>query len=329
MFKFTKRIRRSIRRVLTTGIAIGAVVGLVLRDSEVPPWQGPLFGALVGLLMPSLIIVARELVWHSRLVGLQFGVFTLINVALNGVAIVLAYQLAGVPFGLGWVSNPRFFVIGGLITVAFTAWFTVDRFLGAGVLTSLLLGRYHHPRYEDRIFLFADLADSTPLAQTLGDLDYHRLLSAVFTAIGPTIDRYEGAVHRYIGDEMIVTWPYSVGADDATCVRCALEIIDVLEDAAPSFIEEFNEAPRLRIALHGGEVVAGEIAGQKREIVFSGDAINSAARIQGVASSTDHNLVISSELMSTLDLPHHVAVESLGTFQLKGRREVSELLALS
>jgi adenylate cyclase len=328
LFKFTKRMRRSIRRGLLMSMAIGSIAGLLVRGPGTAPWQGLLFGALVGLLTPVLIIVVRELVWHSRLVELRFGLFALVNLMVNALAIVVGFQLAALSFGLGWVSNPRFFLVGALITIGFTAWFTVDRFLGAGVLSSLLTGRYHHPRYEDRIFLFADLADSTPLAQKLGDLSYHRFLNAVFTAIGPTIDRFEGAVHRYIGDEMIVTWPYSVGVDDATCVLCALEILDVLEKAGPSFIEEFGEAPHLRIALHGGEVVAGEISGQKREIVYSGDAINTTARIQGIASSTDQSLVISSELMSKLDLPLDVIVESLGEFQLKGRNDVSELLAL-
>jgi adenylate cyclase len=310
-------------------MAIGSIAGLLVRGPNVAPWQGLLFGALAGLLIPALIILVRGLVWHSRLVELRFGLFTLINMMLNALAIVVGFQLAALPFGLGWVTNPRVLLVGVLITMGFTIWFTLDRFLGAGVLSSLLTGRYHHPRYEDRIFLFADLADSTSLAQSLGDLSYHSFLNAVFTAIGPTIDRYEGAVHRYIGDEMIVTWPYAVGVDDATCVLCALEILDVLEESEPRFSDEFGQSPRLRIALHGGEVVAGEISGQKREIVYSGDAINTTARIQGIASSTDHGLVISSELMSDLDLPLDVTVESLGEFQLKGRNEVSELLALS
>ena len=230
---------------------------------------------------------------------------------------------------MGWVGDPSIIVSGVVVVVVFTMFATVDRFLGAGTLSGLLSGRYHHPLYEDRILLFADLADSTPLAQQLGDLRYHSFLNAVFTEIGPTVDRFEGAVHRYIGDEMIITWPTTVGLDEASCLHCALTILDVLEAAEHHFVEEYGRAPRLRIALHSGEVVAGEITGQKREIVYSGDTINTTARIQGVASSTDRNLVISSELLEQLNLPGDIEAETLGEFQLKGRQEASELFAVS
>lgn len=184
------------------------------------------------------------------------------------------------------------------------------------------------PDTKTRLF-FADLADSTPLALHLGDLRYHSLLNAVFTTIGPTIDRYGGAVHRYIGDEMIVTWTTPVGVQDATCVRCALAILDKLNRSAPAFADEFGTAPRLRVALHAGEVVAGEISGQKREIVFSGDTINTTARIQGIASEKDRSLVISSELLAAIGASEAIDVESLGEFRLKGREQASELFAVT
>lgn len=330
LFSFTNRQARQIRRIVAAGSVLGAGLGLLAAQPEAPAWRGPLYGALVGFLIPILVIAAREIIWNSRLVRLPFALFTTVNVALNFAVILIAFQIAAVPFpGLGWVIEPRSLLTASLITVGFTGWYTIDRFLGAGTLTALLTGRYHHPRYEDRIFLLADLADSTRLAQELGDLRYHSLLNAVFSEIGPTIDRYEGAVHRYVGDEMIITWITSVGIEDASCLTCAMGILDVVGEIGDSINTEFGVTPRLRIALHAGQVVAGELTGQKRQIVFSGDTINTAARIEEVAGQADRNLVISSDLLDLLDLPEGVGTEPLGTFQLKGRREASELFAVT
>lgn len=330
MFSFTRRQARQIRRVVAVSVVIGAGLGLLTRPPEAPAWRGPMFGALVGLLAPILVIATRQLIWNSRLVRMRFGLFTVVNLTLNFAAILLAFQIAALAFpGMGWVIEPRGLIGASAITLGITGWYTVDRFLGAGTLTGLLTGRYHHPRYEDRIFLLADLADSTTLAQQLGDLRYHSFLNAVFTEIGPTIDRYEGAVHRYVGDEMIITWTATVGIEDASCLTCALSILEVVRDIGDTIGAEFGVTPRLRIAMHAGQVVAGELSGQKREIVFSGDTINTAARIEDVAGQTDRSLVISSDLLDLIDLPEGVVTEPLGAFRLKGRRETSELFAVT
>lgn len=327
MFKFTPTQWRTVVRTgLTVSIFSAFVATLVWADDR-PRSLAPIFGLVLGALAFALVLTVREWVWNSRLVELRFGVFSLINLVLNSAALLAAILLTALLFGIEPAS--RTYIAAAVIAMAFTGWLTVDRFLGRGVLAGLLTGRYHHPRYENRVFLFADLADSTPLALQLGDLRYHTLLNRLFRAVGPAIERYNGSVHRYLGDEMIVTWPWNAGTDDAACLRCAMSILDSVQQAQDSLREEFGVAPYLRIALHGGEVVAGEISGIKREIVFSGDAINATARIQSVASELDRSLVLSKGLLEATGAPDEVSLEDLGAFRLKGRAEETELLALT
>jgi len=327
MFRFTANAWWQILRGVGVSAALGAGVGaLLIRDAS--PAIGAARGASIGALAPMLIVVAREWLYHSRLARLPFAPFTVVNLACNALAIALAVVVASLPFpDPAGVVVPAF-VAGSIISVVFTAWYTVDHLLGAGVLAGLLTGRYHAPRYEDRVFLFADLAGSTPLAQHLGGLRFHNLLNELFAKLGPVVDRFGGSVHSYVGDEVIVTWPAGRGIADAACLRCALEMLEVVANEGPRFEAEFGTVPRLRIAMHGGEVVAGEVAGLKRQIVFSGDTINTVARIEAVAGETDRSLVISGELLVRLEMPANVRVEPLGEYQLKGRDAPTELVAI-
>ncbi len=329
MFSFTVRQRREIAQALVISTLLGAVIGsLVFRPPGAPVLRSLLQGALTGLLVATLLIALTHAIWNSRLVRMRFGVFTVVNLVLHAAVIVIALQLATLPFsGFEAELDVGAFVAASAIAVGFTVWFTLDRLLGAGVLYGLLTGRYHQPRHEERVFLFADVVGSTPLAQSLGDLRYHSFLNRLFTEIGPAIERYRGSVHRYVGDEIMVTWTVPSGTEDATCLRCALAILDTATEAGPRFDKEFGVSPRLRIALHAGEVVAGEISGLKREIVFSGDTVNTAARIEAVASQIDRSLVLSDDLLDRLEVPREIEVQPLGSFQLAGRSATTELFA--
>src|SRR3546814_1515333 len=68
-------------------------------------------------------------------------------------------------------------------------------------------GRYHQPRRENRLFVFFDMRGSTAIAERIGDVAFHRLLNRFFIDLTEAVLPWHGIVHKYVGDEMIVTWP--------------------------------------------------------------------------------------------------------------------------
>ena len=68
------------------------------------------------------------------------------------------------------------------------------------------------------------------------------------------------------------------------------------------FLNHFNIAPGFRAAIHLGEVTTGEIGALKKEIVFTGDVLNTAARIQGKCNEFEAELLISEDLKERLDM---------------------------
>jgi adenylate cyclase len=76
-------------------------------------------------------------------------------------------------------------------------------------------------------------------------------------------------------------------------------------------------------------VVTGEMGSVKKEIVFLGDTVNTAARIQDLCRQTGDRVLASADLIDRLELPPGVAKRSLGDLRLRGKGAGLELYALT
>ena len=156
--------------------------------------------------------------------------------------------------------------------------------VGERTARAISLGRYHRPRPEERFFLFIDNIGSTPVAERLGALSVHRYLNRIFQATAVPIDDHGGDVYQYVGDEIVVTWLVPQGRAGAKPLACLFAIEAALSAAAPEFEREFGTVPKLRAALHAGEVISGEGGGSRRAIVFHGECAASTPRFASTPS---------------------------------------------
>jgi adenylate cyclase len=74
--------------------------------------------------------------------------------------------------------------------------------------------------------------------------------------------------------------------------------------------------------------VAGECGDDKREIVYFGDTVNTAARIEALAKGLERSVVVSGPLLGMIALPEGSAAEPLGRHRLRGRQDEMELFGI-
>ena len=79
-----------------------------------------------------------------------------------------------------------------------------------------------------------------------------------------------------------------------------------LDEFRARYEREFGAIPRFRAGLHGGMVIAGELGDLKREIVFVGGILNTAARLEEYARSRELAFVASAAVVDPLELPTDV-----------------------
>ena len=176
--------------------------------------------------------------------------------------------------------------------------------------------------------MLVDLKGSTALADRLGDERAHAFITSVFFDIDQPIQEHGGEVYSYVGDGLIATWPLLDGVAGARCLRCHLAIRAVLEARAPAYLRDFGVQPSVRAALHAGPVVAGECGDAKLSIVYLGDTLNTAARIEETARDLDRDCLVSGALLQRLQVPASLRVEPLGAVSLRGRQKPMDLFAL-
>jgi class 3 adenylate cyclase len=284
-------------------LLIGVLVGgylLFVRDGLLRPWFRRL-AFWADLAISSVLVLALFLV--GRALG---------QVVTSGspARFLASFGDAHLAYAL-----PYFAVVAVSVQLALQ----MNRIIGTNVLGYFLAGVYRRPASEERIFLFLDLEGSTQLAERLGSARYFELLRRFVDDLSEPILEAEGEIYQYAGDEVVVTWPLAAGVRAGNCVRCFFGIRQVVARQAARYQADFGVVPRFRAGLHGGAVTAGELGDLRQQIVFVGDILNTAARLEEYAKRSGLDLVASGELIERLTLPPAVEVTRRGELALRGK----------
>lgn len=321
--------------VAPLGAVIGLIPGYILGDESA---GSILTGALIGLLVAAGMVVF-DVGWAVGLIPRPWReapfLVVLITRSLAWLAIIVT--AIAVPLltigGVSWddLADPGFawsVAISFLAALLVNFIAQVNRLLGRGVLVGLILGRYHRPREEIRVFLFVDLRGSTQIAEQLGNLRYHAFLKRFVGDISSSAIRYGAEVHRFVGDEVVLTWTKRKGLEDAACVRSVFAMTDVFAASSAEYMATFGAVPRFWAGLHIGPVVTGEVGTVKHEIVYVGDTPNTSARIEQACREFQRTFLASADVVEAVAVPDDISIESLGAIELRGVGSSVELYAL-
>ena len=131
-----------------------------------------------------------------------------------------------------------------------------------------------------------------------------------------------------MGDEIIVTWRPSTVLRNNRCIDCFLDMKASIKRQADKYNKKFGYLPEFKAGFHLGKVTTGEIGDIKKEIIFTGDTLNTTARIQGLCNFYNTDILISADLMKNLTLDPSIKIKSLGENELKGKEERIELFTI-
>ncbi len=225
---------------------------------------------------------------------------------------------------LNFLGSITFFSTALQLTVSLLLSFfyaEISETVGYRSLINFFTGRYHRPTEEERIFMFLDLKSSTTIAEKLGHVAYFNLLKEYYADISAAIVDYEGEIYQYAGDEVIVSWRSREGLRNHNCLRCFFAMEQALEQKRPRYEQRFGLLPTFKAGLHLGTVTTGEIGVIKREIFFTGDVLNVAARIQGLCNSYGVKLLLSAALAEQLPGNKGHRIRPVGESELRGKSQ--------
>lgn len=193
-----------------------------------------------------------------------------------------------------------------------------DKF-GQGVLLDFILGKYHNPKEETRIFMFLDLKSSTTYAEKLGHIKYSQLIQDCFFDITEVVVKHHAKIYQYVGDEVVLSWETDKGIKDNNCIKAYFAYDKLLTDKRNYYEKKYGMVPEFKAGVNLGYVTVAEVGELKKELAYHGDVLNTAARIQGQCNQYQSKILISEEVNNQLDLNSDFSPELIGNIQLKGK----------
>ena len=359
----TPRKRRFILQIIPFGV-LWAVFGLIyaliekgmLGDSTHYPSTGNPYdfssGLISGLVLSTftgLTIGVFEVRYLNRFFARQsFGmkiackalvyltiitVFLIVTATLNNVQKFDTTISDSVVWNGTWnfVSSFAFWsvaiFIAALMVIALF-YSDISDNLGQGVLYNYLTGKYHRPVEEERIFMFLDMKSSTAFAERLGHVRYFEMLKAYYADLSDSIIENAGEIYQYVGDEIVVSWTIDEGLRNNNCIRCFFAMRAALARESRQYQLTYDLVPTFKAGMHCGNVTTGEIGVIKKDIIFTGDVLNTTARIQGLCNDHGVDILVSGQLAKKLAPDPSFQVTALGQSALRGRDEKVVLFTL-
>jgi adenylate cyclase len=293
-------------------------------------------GALIGGMITSLSSSVEMFFFQKRFKRLNFSVelllrsfFYVLIISFSTLLVVVIHEsmedgidIVSTLFGND-VSNfltgdfifVFIFAIAGSLSMNFI--WQINKMLGRGVLFNVILGKYRRPTSEERIFMFLDIKSSTTLGEKLG--------ANFFYDITDPIIETGGEVYQYVGDEIVLTWKPDKGLYHNNCVNCFFKIQNKIDEKRNFYLEKYGFVPEFKAGIHIGEAIVTEVGDLKKDIVYHGDVLNTASRIQSECNNLNQKLLISDEILKNLKLNSQFQVESMGFIKLRGKEKEIEL----
>jgi adenylate cyclase len=296
------------------GFAVSASLVFYLKNAfrDYPPWMSVLIK--LGLTFVLFVIIAFIILSFYFVFSSHEKLNEYISSFYENVFLTRAFLIF--MFDLGIMT---------LITILILE--VTDKY-GPGGIWSMMRGKYNNPKIEDRIFIFVDINNATTIAEKLGHKKYFQLLRDFFSDITVPILANGGEIYQYVGDEVVLSWE-KTPLNKIKCLHFLRNSFFLIKRREQKYLNRYGIAPTFKAGIHSGEVTAGVIGIIKKDLVYSGDTLNTAARIRGKCHELNEDFVVSGDFLEDFHTPHSYHIEEIGEIEFKGRKEKEKLYSLT
>ena len=174
----------------------------------------------------------------------------------------------------------------------------------------------------DAALLFCDIRSFTPIAERLSPNQVVHMLNTYYSIMSEVIKKHNGVINQFVGDEIFVSFgaPVPIPDPEISSVKCALEMIDKLAEISWNLDHILTENMAIGVGIHYGSIVAGNLGSYDRlSYSITGDAVNSAKRIESMTKKIKNAILISEPIyQKTKDM---ILTKRWGRVKIKGKRE--------
>ena len=178
-----------------------------------------------------------------------------------------------------------------------------QRFVPKQLLTNLNKDSILDVQLGDQVqkemsILFSDIRSFTTLSESMLPEENFKFVNTYLSKMGPIVRENNGYIDKFIGDAIMALFEKS--PDDA--VRTSVKMLDALREYNKVRIREGNDPIRIGIGVNTGMMMLGTLGESDRmEGSVISDAVNIAARLEGLTKLYKTPLLISGETLLKID----------------------------
>lgn len=316
------------------GVEVHASMLAQLLDKA---WKAPpaiwvkVLAAFIAVILGALTALVQTRTWIQALAVIaQFALFLVVPFLVERAG----FDTLGLP-ATGWM-------VGWLI--AFTAVSSSVRAVNAAQreFAQGALGKYLprsvaseimrnpdrlslHGEKREIFCLFSDLEGFTKLTHAVEPEMIARLLNDYLDRLSAVVLQYGGTLDKFVGDAVVAFWgaPIAYPDDGERAVKAAYAMYLAGEEFRKAAPEGVPKIGRTRVGLHYGDAVVGNFGGEGRiQYTALGDAMNTAARLEGANKPLDTKVLVSREAAERSGLDWF---RPMGAVTLRGRKTPVEI----
>ncbi len=182
-----------------------------------------------------------------------------------------------------------------------------------------------HGEKREIFCLFSDLEGFTKLTHAVEPEMIARLLNDYLDRLSAVVLEYGGTLDKFVGDAVVAFWgaPIAYPDDGERAVKAAYAMYLAGEEFRKAAPEGVPKIGRTRVGVHYGDAVVGNFGGEGRiQYTALGDAMNTAARLEGANKPLDTKVLVSREAAERSGLDWF---RPMGAVTLRGRNTPVEI----
>lgn len=152
--------------------------------------------------------------------------------------------------------------------------------------------------------LFSDIQNFTGIAEQMDPSALVELLNVYLTAMTNLVLRYHGTLDKYIGDAIMAFYGAPIEHAEHPLLACytAIDMLAELDRLRAVWAEQKLPQIRMRIGIHMGEVVVGNMGSDKHfDYTVTGDSVNLASRLEGLNKAYGTSVLLTETIAARVD----------------------------
>jgi adenylate cyclase len=177
--------------------------------------------------------------------------------------------------------------------------------------------------------LFSDIAGFTTFAEKKQPEELVAFINEFLSSMSEIIIANDGTLDKYLGDAVMAFWGAPIEVENHAAKACltALQMQARLAQLRERWMASGESPIYIRIGINTGDVIVGNIGGEKRfDYTVLGDDVNLASRLEGANKEYATNIMIGESTYQMIK--DKFLVRELDVIRVKGKSEPTKVYEL-